>query len=175
MIKIIDGDLFNSNANFICHSCNCLGLMGSGVAAQVAEKFPHVYSEYLKYVRHYKKQKISPLGTVQYVPVDSWALVMCDTMKNERVEAYDKGYQYIVNIFGQEEIGLGTQQTDLKALKRAFYDIRVKAESIGATVALPYKIGSVRGGAAWNDVYKIIRKVFENSSVDVEIWRLDNG
>lgn len=175
MIKIIDGNLFDSKANFIVHQTNCIAVMGSGVAAQVAELYPHVEKEYLRYCKHCKKNKIPLLGTVQYVPVDSWALIMCDTMRNEKVEAYDKEYQYIVNLFGQNECGMGVQQTDLTALKVGMMDIREKAERIGATVAMPYKIGSYRGGANWNDVYKIIQDIFSKSKVDVEIWRYDKG
>ena len=173
MIKIIEGNLFDSNANFLVHQVNCMSVMGSGVALQVAEMFPHVEKEYVKYLKHCKKNKIEPLGTAQYVPVDSWSLIMVDTMKNSKVEAYDKEYQYIVNLFGQKDYGMGKQQTDLKAVKKAFQDIHDKAKSIGATVAIPYRIGSYRGGAEWSDVYKIIKDVFENSNVDVEICKYD--
>lgn len=175
MIKNINGNLFDSDANFIVHQTNCLGVMGSGVAAQVADRYPHVEKAYVKYVKHCNKNKIEMLGTVQYVPVDTWAMVMVDTMKNENVEAYDSKYQYIVNLFGQKNFGMDEQQTDLTAMKMAFLDIREKAEKIGATVAMPYRIGSYRGGADWNDVYKIIQDVFDKSSVDVEIWRYDLG
>lgn len=173
MIKIIDGNLFDSKANFIVHQTNCLGVMGAGVALQVAEKFPHVEKEYLKYLRHCKKNKTEALGTAQYVPVDEWALVMTDTMNNTRVTAYDTRYQYIVNLFGQASIGSG-MQTNLRAMTKAFEDICDKAKVIGATVAMPYMIGSFRGGANWEDVYAIIKKVFDNK-VDVEIWRFDKS
>lgn len=175
MIKIIDGNLFDSKANFIVHSVNCQSVMGSGVAKQVAERYPNVEKEYLRYCKHYNKQRKSMLGTVQYVPTESWANIMCDMIKNDRIEAYDKDYQYIVNLFGQNNFGIGEQHTDLKALKKGMLDIRDKAERIGATVAMPFKIGCCRGGANFNDVYKIIQDVFEKSKVDVEIWRLDLG
>lgn len=174
MIKIVEGNIFDSKANFIVHQTNCQGVMGSGVALQVAERFPHVEKEYMKYVRYCKKNHIEPLGTVQYVPNEVWALIMVDTMKNNNVIAFDTNYQYIVNLFGQSTFGEGLH-TDLKALKKALMDVREKAEKIGATVAMPYKIGSCRGGAKWDDVYTIIKKVFEKSSVDVEIWRYDLG
>ena len=174
MIKNFDGDIFNSNANFIVHQVNCQGVMGSGVALQVAQRFPHVEREYLKYLRHCNKNYKSPLGTAQYVPTEVWALNMVDTIKNNDVIAYDIEYQYIVNLFGQDTYGEGLQ-TDLKAMKSAFIAIRETALSIGATVAIPYKIGSCRGGANWNDVYNIIKKVFNNSDVNVEIWRYDIG
>lgn len=175
MIKNIDGNIFDSKANFIVHQVNCQGVMGSGVALQVAERFPHVEREYLKYLRHCKKNKIDPLGTAQYVPTEVWAIGLVDTMKNHYVDAYDKEYQYIVNLFGQNNYGMGVQQTDLKAMKNAFVDICEKAKSINATVAVPYRIGSFRGGANWTDVERIIKDVFENSGVDVEIWRYDLG
>ena len=45
MIKVINGDLFNSTARFIVHQVNCQGKMGSGVALQVKQKFflPQMY------------------------------------------------------------------------------------------------------------------------------------
>lgn len=175
MIKIIDGNIFDSKANFIVHQTNCQGVMGSGVALQVSERYPHVETEYRKYLNYCRKNKIQPLGTAQFVPTEFWALIMVDTMKNNNVTAFDNNYQYIVNLFGQDDYGVGEQHTNLKAMKNAFIDIRNKAEKIGATVAMPYKIGSCRGGADWNEVYTIIKKIFENSNVDVEIWRYDLG
>lgn len=174
MIKIVDGNIFDSKANFIVHQTNCEGVMGSGVARQVAERYPNVEKEYRKYLRYCSKNGIEPLGTAQYVPTEVWALTMIDTIKNNNVIDFDTNYQYIVNLFGQSTYGEGLQ-TDLKAMKKAFIDIREKAQNIGATVAMPFKIGSVRGGANWNDVYKIIKDIFEKSDVDVEIWRYDLG
>lgn len=176
MIKIVEGNLFDSKANFIVHQTNAQGVMGSGVAAQVARLYPHVEREYIRYVHKCKKNKAPILGTAQYVPIDYWAVVMVDTMKNNNITAYDKQYQYIVNVFGQNEYGYdGKMYTNLKALKNALIDVREKAESIGATVAMPFGIGSTRGGADWNDVFKIIKDVFGNSNVDVEIRKLDMG
>lgn len=175
MIKIIDGNLFDSKANFIVHQTNCQGVMGSGVAKQVATLYPHVEVEYRKYLKYCQKNHIKPLGTAQYVPSESWALIMVDTMKNDKVIQYDNNYQYIVNLFGQGDYGYdGKQYTNVKAMKNAFVDIKKKAMEIGASVALPYQIGSCRGGADWNEVYNIIQNVFADE-VDVEIWRYDKG
>ena len=174
MIKIIEGNLFDSKANFIVHQVNCQGIMGGGVALQVKERYPHVEREYRKYINYCNKNDLKILGSVQYVPSEVWAVGLVDTMKNNDVIDYDKNYQYIVNLFGQDTIGTGLQ-TDMKALKSGLIDIRDKVQKIGATVALPYKLGSCRGGANWENVYTVIKKVFENSNVDVEIWRYDLG
>lgn len=45
-VKVIDGDLLTTNANYICHQVNCQGRMGSGVARQIREKYPTVYQWY---------------------------------------------------------------------------------------------------------------------------------
>lgn len=63
MIEIIEGNLFDTDAKFICHQVNCMGKMGSGVALQVRQRFPHVYEEYKKVASS------DMLGKVQIVPV----------------------------------------------------------------------------------------------------------
>lgn len=165
MIKIINGDLFDSTANFIVHQVNCKATMGAGVAKQVADLFPHVEQEYIRYCNFCKEHGIDLLGAVQYVPIKRKGKFRYGTLKNT-------DYQYIVNLFGQRGFGSGLQ-TDLNALRKGFINIRFRAKAIGASVAMPYRIGSFRGGADWDDVYNIIKEVFEDSSVDVEIWNYD--
>ncbi len=64
VIKIIEGDLFCSDARIIAHQVNCQGKMGSGVALQVKRKYPNVYNEYMKVC------SADMLGKIQIVPVD---------------------------------------------------------------------------------------------------------
>lgn len=167
MIKIIDGDLFSTDAKFIVHQVNCLGKMASGVALQVRNKYPHVYREYLKVVSK------DMLGEIQIVPC------------NPQYIGYDSGSifvptneQYICNIFSQEKYGYdGKQYTSEEALKKCFEKLKIKTaeknNNFNAKIAMPYKIGCCRGGADWNRVYKLIQEIFLNK--DVEIYRLDKG
>lgn len=46
MIKIREGNLFDSNADIIAHQVNCQGIMGSGVARQIKKKYPEVFNMY---------------------------------------------------------------------------------------------------------------------------------
>ena len=46
-VQIIDGDLFQTHAKYICHQVNCQARMGSGVAKQVRAKYPEVYNAWL--------------------------------------------------------------------------------------------------------------------------------
>lgn len=167
MIKIVDGDLFTTDAKFICHQVNCQKRMRSGVALQVREKFPHVYREYCKVA--------SPemLGQVQIIPI------------KEKYLGYDCGSllvpykeQWICNMFAQDNYGYdGKLYTDLDALEKCFKHMNGRIcernNNCGAAIAMPWKIGCCRGGANWDEVYQMIDKIFKYQNV--ELWRLDNG
>lgn len=45
-----DGNIFDSDAKIICHQVNTYGVMGAGIAAEVKERFPEVYTEYNAFV-----------------------------------------------------------------------------------------------------------------------------
>ena len=55
MIKIIDGDLFVTDAKFICHQVNCEGRMDSGVALQVKQNI----LMFMKNIRRYSVANIA--------------------------------------------------------------------------------------------------------------------
>ena len=151
MIKIIDGDLLRSNADIIAHQVNCIGKMNSGIAKQIREKYPDVYDQYKVLCKSVDKNKL--LGKCQPVYI---------------------GYgKFIVNLFGQFGYGYdGKQYTDLDALKKSMICLKSYFDK-DKTIAFPYGLGSVRGGAKWEDVYIIIEEVFYG--YNVEIWRLDRG
>ena len=80
MLKHIKGDIFESGAQVILHQVNCQGVMGSGVAKQVREKYPIVF-EYYKSWCNDPSLKPGLLGQIQAVYTD------------------DTGKQAIVNLF----------------------------------------------------------------------------
>lgn len=48
MLKVIKGDLFTAKGGVIIHGVNCQGVMGSGVAKEIKERFPEAYEAYKK-------------------------------------------------------------------------------------------------------------------------------
>ena len=152
-VVIKEGNVFDSDAQIICHQVNCQGVMGSGVAKEVRERYPVVYEEYKHLCDANKKYTAGLLGKAQIVPVDGTL------------------YRYIVNCFGQDRYGYdGAQYTSIGALMEAFIFVAQMAKKNNMKVAMPYKIGCCRGGADWNNVLNIINIVFAN--VDVELWKL---
>ena len=55
MIEIINGNIFEGDADIICHQVNTYGIMGAGIALQIKEKC-------LDYQRH----GLNPIGKVLY-------------------------------------------------------------------------------------------------------------
>ena len=152
MIKHIKCDIFESGADIICHQVNCQGVMGSGVAKQVREKFPKNYEGYCLMCKEMK-------------PSELLGLVYCCKVRDKFV---------ITNLFAQENFGYdGKCYTDYNALLKGLQTIanRHKKE----TIAIPYLMGCHRGGGDWNVVYKMIEDVFGNSDCEVLICEYNGG
>lgn len=47
MVKYKKGDLLEASEDIIAHGVNCVGGFGSGVAGQIAKKYPHARDSYL--------------------------------------------------------------------------------------------------------------------------------
>lgn len=146
MIEIIEGDLLESDADYICHQVNCLGVMGSGIALQIRDKYPNVYKEYANFCKIHENSK-SMLGHIQCVPVSET--------------------QSIVNIFGQHAFGRNAAcYTDLDALKFAFTEISHNlCEDPSKVVAVPYRIGCGLGKGDWGKVMDILADAFARKTL----------
>ena len=148
-VTIIDGDLFNTKAKYICHQVNCQGKMGSGVAAQIREKFPEAYEDYNKLCSMTKNKEVL-LGEVQTVHCKT-GVVIC-------------------NLFGQLNYGYnGKTFTSYDAFKNAI-DWLNRYIPDGETVAMPFRIGCGLGGADWNRISKMIEQGL-GATHTVELWR----
>ena len=165
MIKHIKCDIFESGADVICHQVNCQGVMGSGIAKQVREKYPVVYKEYKRRCDIYSPKAM--LGTAQFI---------------ETHVEYDTPFLGIFNLFGQEKFGYdGKCYTDYTALYKCFE--KVKESLYGAftenkksyTIAIPYFMACHRGGGDWNVVYKMIKEIFDDSDCEVLICEYNGG
>ena len=153
MIKHIKCDIFESGADIICHQVNCQGVMGSGIAKQVREKYPEVYVKYKNACDEYKDRS-AMLGKVQLIDIS------------------DKN---IANLFAQEYYGYdGKCYTDYSALRKCLKTVSCCLDW-GQTIAIPYLMGCHRGGGDWNIVYKMIEEIFADSDCEVLICEYNGG
>jgi len=153
-----NGDLLTSKAELLLHQVNCKGVMGSGVAKAIRDKWPIVYEKYRSFyekeVEQNKKPTSALLGLVLPVSISST--------------------QKVMNLFGEDCYGYdGKRHTSYDAIydcleKTASYCVEKNVK----TIALPYKMSSDRGGADWNVIMAMVESTFKNTDVTVEIWKL---
>lgn len=152
MIKIVEGNILDTKEDVICHQVNCMGVMGSGLAKQIRNKYPEVYPSYIKYCKGCKdNDPKNLLGEVQTIPCSDGKI--------------------IANLFGQYRYGRDKQYTDYNALKTSLEGILQVAKMFNDTIAIPYNLGCGLAGGDWNIVYKIIEEVFED--YDVTIYKYE--
>jgi hypothetical protein len=74
--------------------------------------------------------------------------------------------KYIAHVFGQLSYGYdGGRYTNYGALSEGLAYVRDVAVKSNKSVAIPWKIGSDRGGADWEIVYEMIDIIFADYSV----------
>jgi len=150
LIRILSGDLLEAEEDVIVHQVNCQSRFGSGIALQVRNRYPSAYKDYMDFSSGKR-------------PIDLLGKVVLSPMPNHR---------FIAHLFGQLNYGYEKRKyTSYDALFDGLTYIKNSAKKAGKSIAIPYRLGSDRGGANWEIVYKIIGDVFFD--YDVTIYRLE--
>lgn len=149
-VRLIRGNLLDSDAKYICQQVNCQGAMGAGLAKQIAEKWPNVKKEYVKFCDS-KKQKQDLLGDIQLVAANGGFQKKDDPL--------------IVNVFGQFYYGHDGVYTDYSALIKAFRKMNRLYK--GERLAFPYGFGCGLAGGEWQDVEELIVKYLPDCDVTI--------
>ena len=136
----------------IGHQVNCFGVMGGGLALQIATKWPNVEYEYQEYIiRHIHISRTDLLGHC-HIAIPKSA-----------------GRCSIANLFGQYDVG-GGLRTDYEALQKALRELKGTMRKYNQTkLALPVNLGCGLAGGNWNTVQDIIENVFENSQIELTL------
>lgn len=150
MIHHIQCDLLEAPADLIAHQVNCMGVMGSGVASQIKERFPEVYVRYRSVCRSMRPSAL--LGMAQYI-----------RLPHESIVTHPKG---VINLFAQKSFGRDKQYTDYSALKESLRELKnIMHHRDHHSVAFPYRMGCVRGGGDWSKVSRMIEEEFSDYEV----------
>ena len=150
MIEYRKGYLLAVTSGVIAHGVNCQGVMGSGVAKAVREKYPHAYEKYTKDVKSWVEgfgSTVGQLGRVQFVAVDSKLVV--------------------ANCFTQDFFGIKKRHVDYEAVAKCFYELNKRRDWYGQ-LNIP-KIGAGLGGGDWSVIESIIKSEYKS---DVIVWEL---
>ena len=138
MLYEVTGDILNNDYDFkfICQQVNCKGVMGSGLAKQIREKYPFVFNDYKRFCDEFDK----PLGEIIISRV-------CGT-----------NALAIVNMFAQDAYGTDKRYTDYDAFESCLNHLAgvLNDYSKDWTVAFPYKIGCGLAGGDWNVIKSLL-------------------
>lgn len=146
------GNLLNAQTDVIAHQVNCQGVMGSGVAKQIKEKWPDVFKQYDYHVRMLDH---NVLGDCQLVQI--------------------KENKFVANLFGQRYYGReNLRYTSYDGIYDALVKLLVQMNLRNSkSISFPYKMSSDRGGADWNVILAMIESVFKDTDIAIEIWKYE--
>jgi len=133
-INYIKCDLLSVTSGIIMHGCNAQGVMGSGVALAVRQKYPKAYEKYKEDIQ----RGFLGLGDVQLVEVN-------DDL-------------FIANAITQEFYGRDKKvYVSYDAIKSAFSTLFELAVGLKVNISIP-KIGAGLGGGDWEIILSIIKE-----------------
>ncbi len=143
MFKALIGNLFESRAQALVNTVNCVGVMGKGVALEFKKRFPAMFEDYLarcerKLVRlgvPYLYQDASGRAIINFPTKDHWR-------SPARLSDIERGLDY----FAQHSAEWGI-----------------------TSVAMP-PLGCGNGGLEWSEVGPLIFRKLHHLPMDVEVY-----
>lgn len=137
-INYDNGNILHFEEGVICHQVNCMGVMGAGLAKQIADKWPKVYGQYKLHCQLSQK-------TVHIVHIN-----------------HDL---YVANLFGQFTYGRG-KHTDYDMLEHALFGLSKAFDKI-IPIYIPYNMGCGLGGGEWVVVLGLIESILGCHNVTI--------
>jgi O-acetyl-ADP-ribose deacetylase (regulator of RNase III) len=160
MKKIIFGDITTAHThenNIIVHGCNAHGVMGSGVAMAIRNKWPGAFDEYSAYVKMKGAGNPELLGKViPYADSDNHII--------------------IANAITQLDFGKdGKKYVSYQAIDMVFKTIAEIASNFNGSLGIHYpQIGAGFGGGDWTIISDIIETVFAKYPyLDHYLWIME--
>lgn len=149
-MKIIEQDMLALDKGILFHQVNCQGVMGAGIAAALAAKYPGLEPEYRELCLKYHFRHEDLLGKV-------FLYTVTPELR-------------IANVFGQGGVSRSSRQTNYDATVEAFERIvkaqeRVHSPFNGKDFYFPYKMGCGLGGGNWQIYSAIIEAHFPDAII----------
>lgn len=148
-MKVIHGDLLSVERGIIVHGCNARGVMGSGIARAIRQKWPRAYDAYM---RTHQKHGLE-LGTCIAVAVND-----------------DKSL-YVINAITQKNYGhdRAVRYVDYTAVRQCFGKIHDFAKPLNLPIYYPL-IGAGLANGSWDIISTIIADALDD--LDHSLWVL---
>lgn len=97
MIKVTDSTVFNTNADCIVNTINCVGVMGRGIALEFALRYPELENQYIEQCQN----KQIHTGRVYFYEIDGQKIINFPTKFHfkypSQIEWIEQGLKYFVD------------------------------------------------------------------------------
>lgn len=154
MRHIVGNMLENATCGYMIHGCNCQGVMGSGIALFIKNKWPQVFEEYYKVHDRFGGLKLGDIVPVSVSP----ELVVINCMTQDRFGTDRRHVDYEAVVACMENIAKMLKHSDTPT------DSVIHTPLIGAGLA----------GGNWNIMEAIIGEILEPVTKEVVLWTLPN-
>ena len=145
MLVIKNENILNATENLICHQVNENGVMGGGLALQIAIKYPKAEYEYKQFCEQHK-----------------------GLLYGQYQECKIENKKYICNCFTQKNF---VTQYDL--IELVFRGLLDSCKSNDFSIAVPYKYGCGIANGDWNIVSEIFDKLSNEYQIDINVYKLE--
>ncbi len=167
MIAITQGNILEQSwkiPTILMHGCNDVGAFGSGIAGQIAKKYPHVQEDYFTWANDAIAQQIPfKLGQIKLVKAED-NLVICNAITQR-----DCGIQ---NIDGEALIPFKHE-----SFRECLLRLRSKIKSNNTTnvqVVAPL-IGAGLAGSSIDKIYPVVHEVFNSSDIKFTLFAFNTA
>lgn len=152
-ITYLKQDVTTVTNGIIAHGVNCQGVMGSGVARALRDKWPAIYPPYQQLCAR-AETDVELLGRVQYV-----------TPRRSDVS--------IANCFTQVHYGRdGRRYADPEAIEKCLTQVAQSCNQLKLSLYMP-KIGCGLGGLSWETEIEPMLQTISITYPDLEIYICD--
>lgn len=161
----VKGNLLTADVQYICHQVNCQGIMNSGIAKSIKNKWPMVYKEYQSWFEYACNKAIENSPS-------EWPLNSSDIMLGHIQVVSIPNDKTIINMAAQNDYGYdGNKYTSYDSFWQCLEKISNKIPK-GSKIGFPKNIGCCRGGANWNVIKTMIAEVLDKD-YEVYIYSLE--
>lgn len=150
-MRMIKKDITTVTRGIIAHGCNCQGVMGSGAAKAIRDKFPEIFPPYYGFCRDGGFEK-DLLGEVVFVYVAPQLVV--------------------ANMLTQHRYGTSGKFADPDAIHKALLKTAEHAW-YGKVPLYSVRVGALRGGLDWDTEVEPIYQAVQSVYPDLEIFICD--
>lgn len=147
-MKIIQQDMTLLTEGVLFHQVNCQGVMGAGIAAAFAVKWPLLEAHYREFCESNADDLLGKLQLVNITPT-----------------------LWVANVFGQESVSRGSRQTSYDATVVAFERVERHMKTNPPStfnknnLYFPFKMGCGLGGGDWKIYSAIIERYFPDAII----------